>query len=458
MKFGGTSLEDGKAFERVARIVGSNPFGNLVVVASAMSGLTDALIKSFQRAARGETPQALQTLEYHFERHLRVTSILGTSASDGMRLVIGQSRREIIELLHDVSSNGRTTAEAQDAMVSQGERLSANLLTIVLTGFGVPAAYVDARRCIITNSEHGNAKPLLEETWEHTCAELQPLLQTKRVPVLGGFIAATKDCVTTTLGRGTSDYSATLFGAALGAREIQIWTDVDGVMSADPCLVKSARTVSQLSYQEAAELARLGARVLHSKMIEPVIEQKIPIRILNSHAPEHSGTVICDGAQTISSAVKAIAHKTNLARIEITSTPSFVANGFLRAVRNIFDRHHTEMDIVNSSKVGVSLACEETRAVPSLIQDLQQVGAVETAGQRAIISCVGEGLQSADGSKELRRNLSEIEPTLTWHSSSDLNLISTVDAGSVGPIVNRIHQGLLSEPPAYETVKKSIPV
>jgi aspartate kinase len=448
MKFGGTSLEDGEAFERVAHIVGSNPGGNLVVVASAMSGLTDALINSFQRAARGETTGALQTLEYHFERHLKVTSILGTSASERMRLVIEQSRREIVELLHDVCANRRTSAEGQDAMVSQGERLSANLLAIVLNGYGVSAAYVDARRCIITNSEHGNAKPLLEETWRHTRAELRPFLQTKRVPVLGGFIAATNDCVTTTLGRGTSDYSATLFGGALGAREIQIWTDVDGVMSADPSLVKSARTVSQLSYQEAAELARLGARVLHSKMIEPVIEQKIPIRILNSHAPEHSGTVICDGAQTTRSAVKAIAHKTNLTRIEITSTPSFVANGFLRAIRNIFDRHHTEVDIVNSSKVGVSLACAEAGAVPSLIKDLEQAGAVETTGQRAIISCVGEGLQSADGSKELRMNLSEIEPTLTWHSSSDLNLISTVDADSVGPLVNRIHQGLLSEPPA----------
>jgi aspartate kinase len=410
--------------------------------------LTDALINSFQTAAKGEISEALQTLEYHFERHLKVTGISGTSASQRMRAVIEQSRREIIELLHDVCANRRTTAEGQDAMVSQGERLSANLLTIVLNEYGVPAAYVDARRCIITNSEHGNAKPLLEETWRQTRAELQPFLQTRRVPVLGGFIAATKNCVTTTLGRGTSDYSATLFGAALGAREIQIWTDVDGVMSADPCLVKSARTVSQLSYQEAAELARLGARVLHSKMIEPVMEQKIPMRILNSHAPEHSGTVICDGAQTTSSAFKAIAHKTNLTRIEITSTPSFVANGFLRAIRNIFDRHHTEMNIVSSSKVGVSLACEEAGAVGSLIQDLQQVGAVETMGKRAIISCVGEGLQSLGNARKLRRNLSEIEPTLTWHSSSDLNLISTVDADSVGPIVNRIHQGLLSEPPA----------
>jgi aspartate kinase len=448
MKFGGTSLEDGQAFERVAHIVSSYPGGNLVVVASAMSGVTNALINSFQRAASGATSDALQALEYHFERHLRVTRISGTSAGERMRVVVEQSRREITELLHDVCANRRTTAEGQDAMVSQGERLSANLLTIVLNGYGIPAAYVDARRCIITNSEHGNAKPLTEETGRRTRAELHPFLQTNRVPVLGGFIAATKNCVTTTLGRGSSDYSATLFSAALGAREIQIWTDVDGVMSADPCLVKSARTVSQLSYEEAAELARLGARVLHSKMIEPVIEQKIPIRILNSRNPECSGTVICHRVHGTNGAVKALAVKTNLNRIEITSTPAFVANGFLGAIRSIFDRHHTEMEIISRSAVGVSLACKENRAVPSLIQDLQQVGTVDTKGERAIISCVGEGLQSEDSSRQFRRNLREIEPTLTWHSSSDLNLISMVDADSVGPTINRIHQALLSEPPA----------
>ncbi|MDQ2922317.1 MAG: aspartate kinase, partial [Acidobacteriota bacterium] len=255
MKFGGTSLEDWQAFQRVANIIDSNGSANLVVVVSAMSGVTDALISSFQKAARGETSEALRALEHHFERHLKISRTLSARASERMRVVIEHSRREIIELLRDVCAKRRTTAEGQDAMVSQGERLSANLLTIVLEAYGIPASYVDARRCIITNAEHGRAKPLIEETWRKTRAELQPLLETKRVPVLGGFIAAAKNRVTTTLGRGSSDYSATLFSAALGARETQIWTDVDGVMTADPCLVKSARTVSQLSYEEAAELA-----------------------------------------------------------------------------------------------------------------------------------------------------------------------------------------------------------
>jgi len=449
MKFGGTSLEDGQAFQRVAHIVDSNVSENLVVVVSAMSGVTDALISSFQRAAKGESSEALRTLEHHFERHLRVTSTLGATASERMRVVIEHSRREIIELLGDVCASRKTTAEGQDAMASQGERLSANLLTIVLEEYGIPASYVDARRCIITNSEHGSAKPLIDETRRQTRAELQPLLEKKRVPVLGGFIGASKDRVTTTLGRGSSDYSATLFSAALGARETQIWTDVDGVMSADPSLVKSARTISQVSFEEAAELARLGASVLHSKMIQPVIEQEIPIRILNSRAPERSGTLICAGADTTTRAAKAIAHKTNVTGIDVTSTPAFVAHGFLGAIRNIFDRHYTQMDIVAMSHVGISFACEEAGAFPSLVQDLQLVGRVETKRQRAIISCVGDGIQSVDSVVKLLNILSEIDPALTWHRTSSFSLISMVDVDLVGPLVRQIHQALfLSEPPA----------
>ncbi|MCM3901476.1 MAG: aspartate kinase [Pyrinomonadaceae bacterium] len=442
MKFGGTSLEDEQAFQRVARIVSSNQSSNLVVIVSAMSGVTNALIKGFQRAGQGEASEALQTLERHFERHLKVISHLSATLREKMIVVIEQSRNEIIELLAHVSASRKTSSQPMDAMASHGERLSAKLLTSVLEEYGIPASYVDARLCIITNAEHGCAKPFLEETCRQTRAELQPLLKAKTVPVLGGFIGASKDGVTTTLGRGSSDYSATLISAALGAREVQIWTDVDGVMTADPDLVTSASTVSQLSYEEAAELARLGASVLHSKMIEPVVDQKIPVRILNSRAPERSGTLIWAGAEKTTQAVRAIANKTNLIRIDITSTPEFVANGFLGAIRNIFDRHYTQMEIVATSEVGISFACEEAGALSSLVQDLQQLGSVETKSRQAIISCVGDGVQSVDNSGKLLNILSEIDPALTWQNKSSHSLISMVDEDCVGPVVRQIHQGL----------------
>lgn len=449
MKFGGTSLKDRDAFDRAAHIIGLNADENLVVVASAMSGVTDALIRSFQKAAIGETSEALQILEQLFERHLLVAAHQSPVAREKMKRIIDRSREEILKLFDEVSSKRCTTVAGQDAMASHGERLSASLLTIMLEQHGVRASYVDARRCLITDQEHGSAKPLLEETWRQTRAELQPLLEERKVPVLGGFIGSTMKGVTTTLGRGSSDYSATLVSAALGARETQIWTDVDGVMTADPRLVRSASTVSQLSYEEAAELARLGASVMHPKMIQPVIGQKIPIRILNSSAPEQTGTLICADAKANNGAVKAIANKANLTRIDITSTPAFVANGFLRAIKDIFERHHTGIQIVARSAVGISFACEDAGSLSSLVDDLQQVGSVETKPQRAIVSCVGEGLQREGSAENLRRVLSDIDPTLTWHNTSGLSLMSMVDLDLVGPVVQKVHQSLFkSERPA----------
>jgi len=440
-KFGGTSLEDGPAFQRVAHIISASSGANVVVVVSAMSGVTDALIKSFRRAAGGEMSEALLTLEPHFERHLKVAGSLGPAAGESMRAVIECSRREISELLEDVSAGRVTTAVAQDAFISQGERLSANLLTIVLERYGIPSAHADARRCIVTDEQHGNARPLLEETQRQTRSELLSLIESNRVPVLGGFIAATRAGVTTTLGRGSSDYSSTLVSAALGAHETQIWTDVDGLMTADPDLVESASTVPQISYQEAAELARLGARVLHSKMLQPVAGLEIPVRILNSRAPERRGTLI-SSRPTLTGPVKAIAHKTNLTTIGITSTPAFVANGFLRTISDIFDRHRVGMQIVGRSTVGVSLTSEDALAESTLVHELERVGSVEMKTRRAVVSCVGAGLRNVSDAETCLQVLKTVHPTLNWRRATDLSLVATVDPDLVSSVVQLTHQCL----------------
>jgi aspartate kinase len=443
MKFGGTSLEDGPAFERVAHIVRSSQGTALVVIVSAMSGVTDALITSFRRAANRETAAALLSLEEHFERHLQVARNLSESALAKMQVLIQRTRCEISELLGITATSGMTTLRTQDTIASYGERLSANVLTMMLEQRGVPASYVDARRCILTNDEHGSASPLLEEVARRTRAELRPLLAMKRVPVLGGFIGATVDGLTTTLGRGSSDYSATLIGAALGAGDIQIWTDVDGVQTADPSLVKSARTVPEISCEEAAQLARLGARVIHPKMIEPVLGQEVSIQIRNSRAPEQRGTLICARPEPAIGAVKAIAHRTNLTRIDITSTPAFVANGFLHAIRRIFTRHRTHMDMISLSGVGITFAYEEDGILPSIVRDLERLGSVEIERQRAIVGCVGDGLQNGAGSgKKIRNVLRDIDPSLTWQSTSSSNLIAIVDRDCVGSVVRRLHEGI----------------
>jgi aspartate kinase len=308
VKFGGTSIQDTPAFLRVAQIVKAKESSPLIVVASAMSGVTDALIASFRCVSTHGVDASAQMLEDHFARHLEVGQILSPLRLARLRSLIENSRSEIVESLTHVSHNGKVDLRRHDAIVSHGERLGANLLTLVLEEQGMPAQYVDARNCVITNNEHGNAAPLPAELQQKTCDELLPLLDQQRIPVLGGFIGSTTDGVTTTLGRGSSDYSATLIGAAVHAREIEIWTDVDGIQTADPRLVETTRTVPHVSYAEAAQLAKLGARVMHPKMIEPVIADGIPIRILNSHAPEQRGTLISAESHP-NGTVKAIAHK-----------------------------------------------------------------------------------------------------------------------------------------------------
>ncbi|HEX8843171.1 MAG TPA: aspartate kinase [Pyrinomonadaceae bacterium] len=443
MKFGGTSIEDGMAFERVAHIVSLCQSERPVVVVSAMSRVTDALLSSLQTAARGEISVALHSIDEHFERHAQVARSLGATARADMMLLIESFRQEIGELLRAVAASRITSARLQDMIASYGEHLSATLLAAVLEAHGLPASYVDARRCILTNEEHGKAKPLLKETWQRTRAELEPLLKTKRIPVLGGFIASTLKGVTTTMGRGSSDYTATLVSAALDAREAQIWTDVSGVLTADPRLIETARTVPQLSYGEAAELARFGIKVLHSKMIQPAAEHGIPVRICNSRAPEEVGTLISTWTGVAPGTVKAIAHKTGVTMTEVTSTPALVANGFLPAIRRIFDRHQTAFDIVATSDVGVLLACEEISTLPLIIQDLQEVGSVEVKRDRALICCVGEGLQSAPASViKLYHALEEIDSTFTRQSTSGNNFILVVAEDYVSRVIRQLHHAI----------------
>ena len=350
LKFGGTSVADAAAFERAVKIVRANQNAPVVVVVSAMSGVTDALI-------------AVKDLEEHFERHLEVAQILNAEQQRRFRDLVENSKREIFDRLPVAD------LRTQDEIASYGERLCAALFAMVLEHHDVPATYVDARACILTDQDHGNANPLMHEVRSRTTTLLNPLLELKRMPVLGGFMGATVQGVTTPLGRGSSDYTATLIGAALQAEEIQIWTDVDGVQTANPNLVTATRTIPVISYEEARELAVLGARVMHPKMIGPVIEDKIPIRVRNSRFPERSGTLICAGSNLPNGFVKAIAHRDG------------------------------------------------------------------------VVACVGDGLSNGSlGAALVRRVLREVDPALTWQSTSNSNLTTTVEPDEAPALVKRLHE------------------
>lgn len=444
MKFGGTSLEDGPAFERVANIVRSYWADRPVVVVSAMSRVTDALLLSLRIAADGRARDAARSLEEHLERHLKVADTLGPKGRATVCSLIDRARREIASVLNAASSSRTTNGRLLDSIASFGESLSAGLLAVTLGEHGLSASYVDARRCILTNEDHGKARPLLKETSECTRAQLQPLLQAKKVPVLGGFIASTIGGVTTTLGRGSSDYTATLVSAVLGARGTQIWTDVNGVLTADPRLINRAHTVPHLSYGEAAELTRFGASVLHWKTIQPAVEKKIPIRIRNSRAPEAGETLICARRKVSPGTVKAIAHKTGITLIKLTSSPAASSNGLGSLVQEILFRHQTKVDILNDSESSLILACETEGTLFSAVAELRQVvGSVEVRSDCAIVCCVGEGLgREASKVRKVPGAFTNIDPTLKWQRISNIGFVSVVEEDAVDAVVKRLHHAI----------------
>ncbi|MFS8084422.1 MAG: aspartate kinase, partial [Acidobacteriota bacterium] len=285
MKFGGTSVEDAGAFRNVAEIVRSAVRTRPVIVVSAIGGFTNTLLASVDRAIRGDARGAARSLSGDLERHVTIATELLSDASRALfESAVAHVRSEIRQLHRIIAAHPVTSPSLQDEILAFGEQLSSQLLAAVLREHNLSARYVDARRCIMTDDSYGCATPLAE-TAQATQAELARVLKAGEMPVLGGFIGSTEKGVTTTLGRGGSDYSAAIIGAALGAREIQIWTDVSGVLTVDPRVVAQARTIPVLSYQEAAELAYFGAKVLHPKTIQPAIDQNIPVRVCNSRAP-----------------------------------------------------------------------------------------------------------------------------------------------------------------------------
>jgi aspartate kinase len=278
------------------------------------------------------------------------------------------------------------------------------------------------------------------QTVLQTQAELPPVLESGVVPVLGGFIAASTSGKTTTLGRGGSDYTAALLGAALNVNEIQIWTDVTGVLTADPRVVPEAQTVDRLSYSEAAELAYFGAKVLHPKTIQPAIEKSIPVRICNSRSPEANGTLVGPGTETSPRTVKAIAHKTGVTTVQVTSARMLGAYGFLRALFEVFERHRTVVDVVTTSEVSVSLSLDDASGLPSIVEELEDLGTVRVEKGRAIICVVGEGLRGTPGiAAKVFSTISDINVTLISQGASSINFTFAIEEERVNEAVKRLH-------------------
>jgi aspartate kinase len=394
MKFGGTSVESASAIERVAGIVRARASRKPVVVVSAMGKTTNKLLAAADAAVKGQREEALVQVSALQEFHRAECQKLGVL--DEMAPVLGGHFRELSELLRGLSVMGEFTPRAWDAVASYGERLSSRIVAAAFNKLGLPAVHVDARQVIVTDKRHTQAAPIYSETYSRLSREV-PALATQRVVVMGGFVASTEDGVTSTLGRGGSDFTASIVGAGIDAEEIQIWTDVDGMLTADPTILPGGHRVKVCSFSEAAELAYFGAKVLHPSTVVPAVEKNIPVLILNSRRPEVDGTRIVADAVPCRNLVKSIACKKNITLVNVHSTRMLMAHGFLRRIFEVFDRHETPVDMVATSEVSVSLTIDQPGALDDICTELREFAEVSVEREQAIVCLVGDHIRSTPG-------------------------------------------------------------
>jgi aspartate kinase len=439
-KFGGTSVADAAAIDRAADIVRGRLDCRPIVVASALGGTTNQLLDIAQRAASGSLLAAVQGIEQLRDRHLREAAALldGADDADEVATEIGACFDELAHLAEAFRTLGYLTPRSLDMVAAVGEHLSSQIVAAAFRRRGLRAQWVDARSVVVTNDLFTRAEPDLVAIERAAQDHLVPLVEQGIVPVLGGFIGATPAGVTTTLGRGGSDYSASLVGAAVSATAIEIWTDVDGMLTADPRVVPGARLIERIRFDEAAELASFGAKVLHPNTISPAVQRGIPVYIFNSRRPEGTGTMIAFDAPRLP--VRAIAGKRNTTLVKLRSARMLLAPGFLRRVFEVFERHRTSVDVVATSEVSISVTLDDPTNLEAVVADLMAFGDVAVERQRGIVAIVGAGI--ADGSRALADALATIGPIpvhMASLSATGINFTLVIGDEAVVPAMQRLH-------------------
>ena len=451
MKFGGTSVADAQAIERVIAIVRAQRQGEAaqeggdsrgpIVVVSALAKATDRLLGVAAEAGAGDVDGARHNLQDLRARHIGVADVIGDPALRAGAVAFIEHEFDGLErIVQALAVLGEVSPRWLDTIAATGEIVSSRLVAAALASRGLPAEWVDARCAIVTGAEHTAAPPLMEETTAALMALVDPMLAAGKVPVLGGFVGATAGGVTTTLGRGGSDYSAAIVGACLGAGEIQIWTDVDGMLTADPRIVPDPQVVPQLSFDEASELAYFGAKVLHPATILPAVARNIPVRILNSHRAEARGTLIMRERPASTRPVTAVASKRQVSVIDITSTRMLMAHGFLRRLFEVFERARTPVDIVTTSEVSVSVTIDDRRRLTEIVDGLSEFADVRCEHEMAIVCAVGEGLQSDPTlAAEILHSVGDVPLKLVSQAASRRNITFVIREADLERALRRLH-------------------
>lgn len=442
MKFGGTSVQDAAAITQLVQIVNSRKGPRLVVV-SALSKVTDGLLKIAQLCEIGDSNGAEKVVEELRQRHLLVGRELGLTA---MQLEpVEKWFQQLRNLTTSLAALGEVSPRSKDLLASFGELSSSCLVQGAFSKSGVNAGWADSRLLIETDSEFMSAQVNWERTAEKVNAKLKPILQ-KQVVVAQGFIAADPRGHTTTLGRGGSDYSGAIYGATLNADKVEIWTDVNGILSTDPRVVPAAKTIRQIHFLEAAEMAYFGAKVLHPATIYPALKQKIPVWVLNSKNPTDPGTEITFDA-TAQPGVRGIAFKNKITVVNIHSGRMLGAHGFLKNVFDIFARHKLSVDLISTSEVNISLTLDpnfDSDALQRAKTELTAFADVEITSGRAMISVIGRGIRDTAGlAAKIFSEIKNINVQMISMGASELNISFVVASDQSVETVQRLHQALI---------------
>jgi aspartate kinase len=445
MKFGGTSVESAAAITRVAGIVRDRLERSPLVVVSAMGKTTNRLLAAAEQAAAGNLADALTAAQDLRDFHQReVSALLPASQHAALEEILDREFASLEAALQAVNQAGTVTPALWDETASHGERLSSALVALAFAALGVPAAHLDARQALVTDTRHTMALPLYSRTYARF-RELAPPLLERGAVVMGGFIGSSSAGVTTTLGRGGSDFSAAIAGAGLDAEEIQIWTDVDGMLTCDPRVLPGGRRIRTVSFDEAAEMAYFGAKVLHPATVQPAMEKQIPVRILNSRRPDVEGTLIVASEVTSANPVKSIACKRGITVVHIRSLRMLMAHGFLRRIFEVFDRFRTPVDMVATSEVSVSLTIDQTHAIDDITAELARIAEVSVVSGQAIVCLVGDAIRDTPGvASRAFAALREVNIAMISQGASRRNLSVVVSEDALRPALERLHEEFFS--------------
>jgi aspartate kinase len=439
-KFGGTSVADAAAIRRLVAIVAGRAGERQLIVVSALAGITDGLLGLAAAVHTGDADALNGAIDALVRRHEAVAGELPGAgpAVETVRADVEALRPSLLAAL------GQRLRPAEiDEIASHGELWSSRLVAGAMSGAGLPSAWADIRPIMVTDDRFGRATPYVQVVNNRARECLRPLLEDGMIPVTQGFIGATYEGVPTTLGRGGSDFTAALLGAALGAGRVEIWTDVDGLMTADPRIVASARALSAASYEEAAELATFGAKVLHPATAMPLVRAGIPIVVLNSIRPELPGTTIEPSAELErmgDSPIRSISWKRGITVVNVRAPRMLGAYGFLRAMFEVFERHEVVVDVLASGEVSVSLTVEDRSRLDQVVRELSELGEVWIEDGRAIVSVVGIGLRGTPGlASRIFRAVQPANVEVISQGASAINMTFVVREEDGPGVVRRLH-------------------